>query len=305
MKYRLIEHLVEGKGITEVGVGWNLFSKPIRIIDADATPPIGFQYADSIQNWNTYGRDYANKIGLDSLFVRDRIEETGLLFLENTLEVYNDPTLIPLSALIQDYMVIVGDNPINDFVNYNGLVAHYDLDNGWTFHEKVDMIIDLVTTEEARILVQNQIGSMPKNMKYFPSNDVYTWVGDYNKTSRNVRGSRIEWCATFITSEIPLYANNVITDLIAAPEWQANGFPVQNMYWNYTELGIRGTLEDTRSDRGAPSVGIIDYLLGRSIFEGSGFDTLNVLPTTSDLTKDKVANILYKVLVLGLEPHRS
>ena len=301
MTYLLTAHITKtDQGDEIVGIDRPIPSKqelPLPFLVEETVTP-GYQDISSIENWKTFALD-RNQFNRDYIFIRERIKQLVIQkAVDSCLGEITDPsTLTPQAG--DRYCVGIGG--VGDWLGKDNLIAEWQ--GSWEFYDKEFLGYTLCNSAEKEIAMELYIGDPDQHDQEFGAEVAQEWREEYHEIAIPAREKRIIRAETLIETQLRPYQSPImllITSLVTTVDL---GFGPQqfsiDLHKNYWRFGVLGTVEDYHAIKNPQgSVGIMDYIYGRSLFAGSGLIDMPWQPST--MTMPQLCDRVNEILVLGI-----
>ena len=276
------------------GHGGGAVNIPLKIED---TPSFGYIDVSSISNWYNEGFN----LDRDFIFVRDRISEKVIeLAQANTIATIN--SLDEVNNSSQGDRYLAGKDVDSALGYYPGGIFVY-LYGKWEFRDPEIQGYYDVPKEEKEYLAKLYIGEQYQHEADFGVDTVKQWRGDYHNNATDARSQRLKKAEGFIEIELRAYSGLIVLTITSLVTELDVGFGSQlysiDMHKNFKEFGIKGSIEDYHPVKNPqPSVGIMDYIMSRNLFDGKGLRSMPWQPATLPDIK-AACERLHQILVIG------
>lgn len=296
------------------GHGAGVVAEPIKI---EAEPTFGHINVSSIKNWYEEGFD----LKYDYIFVRNEILKLTIAEVKTTIKATVSK---PPEAPEHEARFLIKEGT-GAFEGRNGYIAIFDAnidkqekvtdstivvvdDNGnkWHFYDpEVLAYRDTLDDTEREYLARLYIGDPKDHQKEFDS--AIVWRDEYHEKASRARYYRMKRAEVAVENNLKSYQGFVImmiTGLVVPINLTGveDGEQLFNidLYRLYIHFGIEGGVENfhpVKNPSGANSIGIMDYIYGRSIFTGKGMIDMPWQPSELPNIKavcDRLNDILIK-----------
>ncbi len=283
-----------------VGIDRPIPSKPDTPIPflVEATVSPGYADISSIENWHQLGLE-RKLLGKDYLYCRDRINDIICQkAIDSCKATISDPSIV--TPEIGD-RYFVGQNPVDVFEPYPDFVAQWDGEQ-YQFTYMQFAGYERCSPEEQRIAMELNLGDPKVHNAQFGTEEAQYWRDNDHEESIPVCEFRIKRAESLIQNylsnykqQIMLMITSAIIELDVGAGKQQFCVDFHKNYWRFQFFGSEEDYHPVLEKN--QGIGIIDYIYGRSIFQGRGLIDMDWEP--DGITMQQLCDRIYDILVVG------